>query len=314
MGWFYADPYAEGCIAVLSHVVTDEVYDPAGVLVGREVGGAGAYAAVGASLVSPAWTTRLISGVGSIDLAAVQRWCAERDINADGLFVVDEHSPVTKISYLPDGEREEISLYGADHFAAHTPMPSRLHQPGPPPAGVYLFHGLEPAYWEDFAAVRPAYRGPVLWEVAADACRPESLAHVRDLARGVDVLSLNWSEATALLGADDFRSVQRRLGRQGLVLVVRRGHEGSVVVTRDGAWVIGVAATPVVDPTGGGNSYSGAFIAELARSGNPIAAGRAGAAAAGQVIAQVGAPTVDETARRHLRSSVASIPVSRYVA
>ncbi|MGW0583464.1 carbohydrate kinase family protein, partial [Streptomyces sp. NPDC002920] len=270
---------SQGLVAVFSHVVTDEVYTADGRQAAREVGGAGAYAAAGASLVSAPWGTAIVSGVGAADRGRLSAWFRRRQVDPVGLFEVGEHSPVTRVRYLDDGERVEESVLGDAHFAAHTPFPSRSPVAPEQLAGAYLFHDADDRYWHEVAALRPRWGGPVLWEIAADACTPAGRARVTELAGLVDVLSLNVAEAAALTGEPDARDALAALPGGGLVVVLRCGAAGSLVRHGRRTWRIGVAPGPVVDPTGGGNAYSGAFLAAYASTGDAPGSARAAAAA-----------------------------------
>jgi sugar/nucleoside kinase (ribokinase family) len=71
-----------------------------------------------------------------------------------------------------------------------------------------------------------------------------------------------------------------------------------------------VAPGPVVDPTGGGNAYSGAFLAAYASTGDVPSSARAAAAAASRVIAQYGAPPVGTRERDETRRAARDVTVS----
>ncbi|MFB2597867.1 carbohydrate kinase family protein [Herbiconiux sp. P17] len=303
-------------IAVLSHIVVDEIHRPDGAAPTVEVGGAGAYAATGASLAGASLAgTRgsrgasvLVAGIGSDDRAMLTDWCAAREIDPAGLFDVGESSPRTHIHYFADGERVETPVFGLEHFHAHTPLPRHIPYPPDEIAGVYLFHDEEEDYWREIAAHRPLTSAPMLWEISLDACRPQARPAVFAALELVDVLSINRTEALALLGVTDVGDAVRELRGAGALVVLRMGAEGSVVIDGDRAPVrIGVTDAPVVDPTGGGNSYSGAFLAEYARTGDAVAAARVAAAVAAGVIAQHGAPVVDGAARRRVRDAASGI-------
>ncbi|MDX6330374.1 MAG: hypothetical protein QOI83_2757 [Streptomycetaceae bacterium] len=297
-------------LAVFSHVVTDEVHAPDGRLLARAVGGAGAYAAVGASLVAPPWSTVIVSGVGTTDRQRLSDWFREREVDPAGLFDVGARSPVTRVRYLADGERVEESVLGAAHFAAHTPYPSRSPTGYEGPAGAYLFHGTDERYWREVPDLRARCRGPILWEIAADACTPDNRGRVQELAALADVLSLNAAEAAALTGQRNPLDALDRLPRAGLVTVLRCGGDGSLVQYGRHRLHAGVAAGPVADPTGGGNAYSGAFLAAFAATGDAAASARLAAAAASRVIAQYGAPAVDEPARAEVRERAREVTIS----
>ncbi len=119
-----------------------------------------------------------------------------------------------------------------------------------------------------------------------------------------DWVSANAAEATALTGLDDAvdaaRALRDRTGGAGVV--VRCGPAGCVVALpeADPVMVPGVAAA-AVDLTGAGDAHAGAFIAQLARGVDPIAAARWANAAAALAVEHVGpatAPTYGEVAAR----------------
>ena len=297
-------------VAVFSHVVTDEVYTADSALAARAVGGAGAYAAAGASLVSAPWATAIVSGVGTADRERLSAWFRRRQVDPAGLFEVGEHSPVTRVRYLDDGERVEESVLGDTHFAAHTPFPSRSPVGAHRLTGVYLFHDADERYWDEVAALRPRWSGPVLWEISADACTPAGLTRVTELAGLVDILSLNITEATALTGEPDPLDALAALPGDGLVTVLRCGAAGSLVRHGRRIWRTGVAPGPVADPTGGGNAYSGAFLAVYAATGDAPASARAAAATAARAIAQYGAPSVGLQEREETRRAAHQVTVT----
>lgn len=301
---------SQGLVAVFSHVVTDEVCTADGRLAAREVGGAGAYAATGASLVSAPWATAIVSGVGAVDRGRLSAWFRRRQVDPVGLFEVGEYSPVTRVHYLDDGGRVEESVLGDAHFAAHTPFPSRSPVGPDRLAGAYLFHDTEERYWREVAALRPRWRGPVLWEIAADACTPAGRTRVTELAGLVDVLSLNVAEAAALTGEPDPRDALAALPGGGLAVLLRCGAAGSLVRHGRRVWQVGVAPGPVVDPTGGGNTYSGAFLAAYVSTGDAPASARAAAAAASRAIAQFGAPAVGSRERDETRRAAQQVTVT----
>ena len=275
-------------VAVLSHVVLDEVREPSGRHSHQEVGGAGAYAAVGAGLVSEPMTSLLVAGTGSAELAMLSAWCRDRGIDPGGLFVVGENGPRTQIQYFADGEREETPVYGLEHFNRHTPLPE--HVPAVEQLGaMYLFHADEAPYWERVAAFRRQSSVPILWELSAEAVDVEV---VMERAALVDVVSLNKTEALRL-----FEDPAKAASDLAPIVLLRLGAEGSLLLHEGRQIHLPAAPTVVVDPTGGGNSYSGAFIAAYQATGDALRAAQLAAAAAALVVATRGAPRVDDAVR-----------------
>ncbi|WP_223693862.1 carbohydrate kinase family protein [Leifsonia poae] len=299
-----------GTTAILSHIVIDEIRTPASEEPVVEVGGAGAYAAVGASLAGSPGSSALVAGIGRDDQESLSAWCRDREIDPAGLFVVSEASPRTRIEYFADGERVETPVYGLEHFHAHTPLPRHIPYEPDRIAAVYLFHAHEDAYWAEVADYRPAFGGPLLWEISSDSCLPEHLATVRERLAFVDVLSLNRTEALSLFGVATVDEVTRLLGGLGIPVLLRLGSEGSLVIDGDDVHRVSPVTVTVADPTGGGNSYSGAFLASYASSGDLGAAASVAAAAASLVISQPGAPLVSDRARSWVAEAARSNPAT----
>jgi sugar/nucleoside kinase (ribokinase family) len=294
-------------IAILSHIVIDEIHRPGAVEPAIAVGGAGAYAAVGASLASSALATVLISGVGAQDREFFESWCRMREIDPTGLFPVSAHSPRTRIDYREDGERVESPVFGTEHFDEHTPLPIHIPFEADELCGVYLFHDDGADYWRNIAE-SSSLSAPLLWEISAASCRPDHRDAVRERAPLIDVLSINAVEAASLFGTRaEAISELRALDR---TVLLRLGAAGSVVIERGRMLRVAAAPTIVSDPTGGGNSYSGAFLAAFAASGDPVRAAQVAAAAAGMVISQSGAPLVDDGVRARVAAVAETVPVS----
>ena len=299
-----------GKIAILSHIVIDEIHEPGVAQSHVAVGGAGAYAAVGASLVRPQGDSAIVSGVGDRDHEFLASWCEDRGIDPRGLFVVSDSSPRTRIEYFADGERVETPVFGLEHFDAHTPLP--MHIPFAPAdlSGVYLFHDHGSEYWQHVAELRPKLSVPLMWEISAASCSPESREIVLERAAAVDIFSVNRTEALGLFGATSTREALASLRSMSGIILLRLGPEGAIVLEHGRTLHVGTDAVDVVDPTGGGNSFSGAFLAAYASSGNVVQSAQAASAAAAAVIAAPGAPVVDDERRLRVVAAARSISVT----
>ena len=298
-----------GQVAILSHVVRDRIYRGGAPMI-EEVGGAGAYAAVGAALAAadPSERPLLVAGTGLTDLGLLKSWAVRRGIDASGLFVVGQRGPVTEVRYANDAERVETPVFGLDHFVAHTPLPSHIGVPLDELAGLYLFHNAEPEYWHHIADLRPTYSGVIMWEVAADCCAPEFWTQVSAAASQVDILVINLAEARELTGLIDQPDVFRRMAELAPMALVHDGTRGTNIIT-DGhvAWV-GIREVTAVDVTGGGNSFSGAWLQAVVDGANPVEASRLAASAAAEVVAVQGSPLIDAALRQRVRSAASGVP------
>jgi len=165
----------------------------------------------------------------------------------------------------------------------------------------------------------------VMWEIASDSTCPECLEEVRRIAGNVDIFSINLTEARNLFGTESLdeiigkfrgwmdsstQAVQRDMessphavgenvggptpfaGQNHLKLIfLRRGSKGAVMITQEETvYVPTVDHVNVVDPTGGGNSSSGAVLYGWCSGHTPEECGLMGSIAAAMCLEQYGVP------------------------
>jgi ribokinase len=131
---------------------------------------------------------------------------------------------------------------------------------------------------------------------------PEALAPA--LLGLTDILFVNRVEACALAGAQDPRNAAAiLLARVGRAVVLTLGAEGALVLRRDEPALAQPArAVPVVDTTGAGDAFIGAFAARLAADGDMTSALAWGIAAGALACGGLGAVSsfADADAIAHL--------------
>ncbi|GIC90944.1 pfkB family carbohydrate kinase superfamily [Aspergillus udagawae] len=154
----------------------------------------------------------------------------------------------------------------------------------------------------------------IVWEPAPYSCKPENLQPCLDAAHVVDVLSPNHLELAALFGESPataqykatIESLARRILESGVgpdgkgTVVVRAGENGSVVVARDipPTWLPPfytsgpgwTQQSKVVDPTGAGNAFLGAYAVGYLHTGNVVEAACYGTVGGSFALEQVGMP------------------------
>ena len=282
---------------VVSTAVTDEVYTPNGSLSGRWLGGAGAYALCGLRL----WTdsVALVTGVGADFMPIHGAWFQKNHCRTDGLLVKDAHTAATTVHYHEDGERVETPVYGVEHYRSMEAAPEDLEPWLRQAKGVYLFKDIPEGYWNKLLEYKVRYGFRLLWEINADAARPECLEQVKALARSCDVFSLNRTEALSLCGAEGLGNAKRELLSWGIPMVyLREGKWGAEVLTESGiAATPSVPYAPVADPTGAGNSSSAAVLYGFQEGYDPRTCGLMGSISAAECIRQFGPPNFTEGSR-----------------
>jgi sugar/nucleoside kinase (ribokinase family) len=273
---------------VASTAVLDEIHlaEPAPPVITG--GGAGLYAYSGARMW--AGDVRLVCGMGNDFSAALGPWFREHGISGTGMFPVDAPTPRTVVQYLPGGERIEQPRYGLEHYRRFIASIDRIAPHCSGCGGMYLFKEAEDSlFWEQLFALKRQYGFTLLWEISADSAAPEKMEQVLSIASRVDILSINRTEAALLFSADE-ETCARRLESIGTPLVFyRRGQDGAFMI--QGGQRIPVppiADFDVTDPTGAGNSSSGAVLTGYCQ-GLPLKTiGLMGSIAAGFTIAQYG--------------------------
>ena len=288
---------------ILSNIIVDDLMLASGEERLGVLGGAATYAAAGARL----WSARvgLVSGVGEDFARGPRAWFEYNGFDLEGVTTRHPLTPRSWVRYMADGERVEIPQYGADHFRL---MESNAHQiPGcyRNARGLYIFRSHNPAFWASLRALPAPPADAILWEIAADSALPELRSQVAQILPLVHIFSINRTEAFRLYGVERvLDALHAALNDGASVVVLRLGAEGSLVT--DGRQLLEVPAAPaqVVDVTGGGNAYSGGFLAGYCGAmahvwPNPLEAGaRCGAAAAATAIEQYGPPpSIHDVAR-----------------
>jgi sugar/nucleoside kinase (ribokinase family) len=140
-----------------------------------------------------------------------------------------------------------------------------------------------------------------LFERAADtpiSVDPGSVGFIADFGAerfldaidGAAFLFPNLDEGRLLTGLDDPLAIALSLAQRFDTVALTLDADG-VIVAQRGIGVERLPAVPalIVDPTGAGDAFSAGFLAEWVRSGDPIAAGRAGAVAGSWAVATIGA-------------------------
>jgi adenosine kinase len=121
-----------------------------------------------------------------------------------------------------------------------------------------------------------------------DRYRDEFLDLMR--SRTVDIVFCNQSELHSLYETADLETAIEALQKEGVLAIVTRSEEGSVIVSNEGTR--GVPAAPIenlVDTTGAGDLFAAGFLAGLVRNRDLETCARLGALAAAEVIQHIGA-------------------------
>lgn len=274
---------------VVSAAVTDEIHFDDG-RVKTVPGGAGIYALAGIKL----WEddVEIVTGIGTDYKELHGKWYEENALSMSGLTVKDQHSPYTIIQYFADGEREEIPKYGLEHFKKLETTAKELEPYFKQADGIYIFKNTDPTFWNEILKLERKPSGTIIWEIAADAAFPENEEKVQEIASQVEIFSINLTEASRLFGISDKNAIIKKLQSWQVELIfLRQGAKGAVMISpREIVEVPSETDVNVIDPTGGGNSSTGAVLCGAVNHYSPKVCGKMGSLSAAMCISQYGVP------------------------
>jgi fructokinase len=210
------------------------------------------------------------------------RLALERD-GVDTTTTSDSTLPTTlAIAEIGEGGNAEYRFYVTQTSAADVTPESALARI---PAIVAALHiGTLGLVLEPLAAAVDAVTRavPASTLVLLDPnCRPALIDdpaayrdRLRSLSRRADVLKLSDDDIAWLEpGSDPLAAGHRMLGDDGpRVVLVTRGAQGCIVLTRSGVETVAAPPTEVVDTIGAGDAFGGAFVAWWQQRGLPVSA------------------------------------------
>lgn len=276
---------------VASTTVTDEIRFADSSDAVRVIGGAGIYALCGMKLWEDDVT--LVTGVGTDYFNLYSSWYQENGISMDGLIPKAELTPHNIIQYFENGERSETPLYGKDHYKNIEVTAEELEPYVSQADGMYIFKNSNADFWEKIIRYKESASIKIMWEIASDAAYLDNLDQVKRIAEQMDVFSINLTEARSLLGEEDLEQMIRTLQTWKVELIfLRCGSKGAVMITPEECAEVGsVRGIHVVDPTGGGNSSSGAVLCGWVEGRDIKTCGLMGSISAAMCLQQYGVPS-----------------------
>ncbi len=106
---------------------------------------------------------------------------------------------------------------------------------------------------------------------------------VREVIHQADIFFMNLQEAEALSG-----SLESTQAGPGKVIFVTLGSQGACIIQGASSYLIPGVPTTELDPTGAGDTFCGATLANLLQVAHPVMAARCATALAAEMITQIG--------------------------
>ncbi len=249
----------ESSILAVGSLAFDSIETPAG-KADQVLGGSANYFSIAASFYTP---VQVVGVVGEDFPSNHLAWLKTRKIDVQGIEVAKGKTFHWVGSYdknLNEAKTVSTALNVFEHF---NPKLSDAQKNSP-----YVF----------LANIDPVLQQRVLDQVKAPrivACDSMNfwingkLEELKKTLARVDILSINEGEAFLLSGQKSLLQAAKFIRALGpSVLIIKRGEYGSSLFTESGTFLApAFPVSKVVDPTGAGDSFAGAFMGYLAEAG-----------------------------------------------
>ena len=105
----------------------------------------------------------------------------------------------------------------------------------------------------------------------------------------VDLLFCNRAEMLSMYETEDFDAALAKAADEVALVACTDGANGAHILTQGNRWHVPATPVQIVDATGAGDLFAGAFLWALTSGLSPEQCGQAGCIAAGEVISHIGA-------------------------
>lgn len=246
-------------ILAVGSIAFDSIETPAG-KAESVLGGSVNYFSIAASFYSP---IQVVGVVGEDFPKNHLEWLAKRRVDTTGIQVVPGKTFHWAGAYdqnLSEAKTLSTNLNVFEHF---NPKLDSKHRS----AGYVFLANIDPVLQQ---SVLDQVEAPKL--VACDSMnfwitgKPEEL---KKTLKRVDILSINEGEAYLLSGHKNLTRAAAAVRKMGpSVIIIKRGEYGAILFTPNGTFLApAFPVESVVDPTGAGDSFAGAFMGYLAEAG-----------------------------------------------
>lgn len=140
--------------------------------------------------------------------------------------------------------------------------------------GVYLAQNCDRVFWDKIRKIKERDGFKMMWELEGSVAFPEFLPDIRYAAEIADIFSLNITEAERLFEVTGDEACIAELRKLPFAYTLFRvGDRGLYSVTPDAVYYLPPAPCNVVDPTGCGNTSTGAALYAFAQGEDALMVG-----------------------------------------
>lgn len=242
----------------------DNIVYPDGRRIDKIKGGCGIYAYSGVKLFED--DCQLVLGIGKDFEELYGDWFDENGISRDGLFIKDEHTAQTVLTYEANGHYTSKNIYSGKHGYHNPALALSMEELGPLLSenvkGIYLQSDIFGNYGEAYD-LKEKYGYKIMWEIPA-WLGPDYRPTLEKTVAKCDIWSLNIKESFDIFEVDAKEDAIKAIQSLGVPCFYRVGETGSYMVMPDEAFFMpSVKFTPEdgdTDPTGCGNCSTAAAM------------------------------------------------------
>lgn len=226
---------------------------------------------------------------------------AQEDLHKEGVtasFIQTSAHLTGSVAVFVDhtGERSMVSGHGADFYLFPSELPAdMISQATHVHLTAWSFFTDPPRSAVRQAAVLARAAGatlsldPASFQMIDEMGKTEFLAHTQDLA--LDIFLPNYEEAQVLTGLQEPEQMAQALAElyPTALIMLKRDSQGALVYDKGQATHIPPAKSRLLDATGAGDSFAGAFLAHYLESKNAVQAATFATKVSAWVIERLGA-------------------------
>ncbi|MBZ0296090.1 MAG: hypothetical protein K8L99_26255 [Anaerolineae bacterium] len=281
-------------VAGVGSIFIDDIVLPDGRTYMNRLGGGVTHAMMGAAF----WGTRpgLVALAGQ-DLPDTLKHELAQHLDTSGMHFLDAPQIRAWQIFEFDGTRRELYRTSVSEPFIQGAQPAHFPSEFSEVKGLYLLQDFE-----GLLRWRAAFDKFILWEPLQQIMQAANRDRFRATLRegNVDIISPNLAEARAIYGDQTPTQLVDALLEDGAhVAAIRMGPQGSIIGNQAGERCL-IPAFPVkqiVDQTGAGNTYSGAFLLAITQGKSLTEAGAMGATAASFCLESIGLLNLKEVLR-----------------
>ncbi len=269
-------------LVCLGNLTIDDVVLPGGVERPGCTGGDALYATLAARPWEP--SAELVAPIGSDFPESIVAQMRRAGLGHEGLARRDSRTLRNRVEYFADGRRVWTLFATEEEFDLLSPLPADIPASYREAKGFMVLAMTLGAQQRLVDWLRASSKAVIALDPQEDYIKGNEAA-LRKLIGAVDLFLPSAEEAQQLLGHTDWSLAARTFAASGpSVVVVKLGAAGCVVYDRIGDAEFRLPAFPVhevVDTTGAGDSFCGAFVAQYLQAPSDLRlAAKAGAVAA----------------------------------